>query len=254
MPGMAGRDAGHALQAGEFVAQAGQQVGRKGGGSLGRALDEPGAAGLVLVLADHVQVDAGHHLVQVLLAPGQVGTGAGHLWQPQEADGALWGRQLAAGDQRLQRPGRLQGCRRPRGIVVGRGQGVAEMGHDDDLARLSRRGWSPETTSMVPSYRRLSTLARTRTGSSASCQQAAQRLALAGCQDKAKALRVARLPPEGGVLADVGQVALGSHRRHGPHAVKEDADGAALLRRPVPSTRCRSPRVSTTLPATSRPS
>ncbi len=41
-------------------------------------------------------------------------------------------------------------------------------------------------------------------------------------------MRVARQPPERGVLADVGQIALGSHRRHGPHAVKEQADGAPL--------------------------
>jgi hypothetical protein len=128
--GVAGRDVCHPLQPRKIVAQSGQQFGRERGCGLGRALDEPRAAGLALILPYHIQVDACDELAQFLFVLRQVGKGSGHLGQPQEADGPPWSRQPSAGDERLQGSCRFKGRRRSSRVVVGRRQRMAQMSDD----------------------------------------------------------------------------------------------------------------------------
>ncbi len=60
-------------------------------------------------------------------------------------------------------------------------------------------------------------------------QQVAQGLSLAWREDKAETPGGAGLPPERGVLADIGQVSPRPHGSHGAHAIREDTQRAALL-------------------------
>ena len=193
------------------------------GGEARRPLEQERAPAAVLILAHHVQVQAGHQTPGARRIAREPGVGSGELGDPQESHAAPRP-PPAARLELLQHARGLERRRRARGVVVRARLRMAQVRDHQHLAwggtGNARRDQRDRGLEAAARDLDLELERRARGEPGAQC------FTLARAHHEAEAARLVTAPPERGVGHLVGILERSAHRRQLPAPIAQDAGGA----------------------------